>query len=84
MFEAAQNGCVLAVFRDPWNLVERYFEADEYVSVGTSEELFALAQDVRKNPLRYTDMVARAAKRVSAYTVQALSDRIAAIARRKG
>ena len=80
MFEAAQSVCVLAVLRDPWNLLERYFEEDEYVSVGTNGELFALVRDVRHNPLRYRDMVARATKRVSRYTVQTLSDRIASSA----
>ena len=70
---------MLAVFRDRWNLVERYFEEDEYVSIGSAEELYALARDVRRHPLRYRDMVARARLRVGDYTVQALSDRIAAM-----
>ena len=81
MFEAAQNGCVLAVLSDPWNLVERYFEPDEYVSLSTSEELYGIVRDVRTNPLRYVDMVNRAATKASRYTTKHLSERIDEIAR---
>ena len=46
-FEAAFSKCVMLCSRDPWNIIERYFEPEvDFLYFDTAEELNDLIQDI--------------------------------------
>ncbi len=49
LFEAATQGCLMAVLRDPWNLVENFFaEGEDFLYVDNGSELLELVRQVKR------------------------------------
>ena len=78
MLEAAACRTLNLVMRDDWNVVEYWFDKDEFVYWETIEELKWIISDVKENYYKYLPMIERAYNKVQRYTSQSFYDKVIA------
>lgn len=76
-FEIASCKSLLLVKKDPWNLVEDFFEpGKDFIYFKNFNELQAIIEDVSKNFESYQGVIESAFKRVQDYTVEKIYEYI--------
>tara|TARA_Y100000310_G_scaffold30140_1_gene28666 strand:+ start:2275 stop:3285 length:1011 start_codon:yes stop_codon:yes gene_type:complete len=76
--EAAMFKMLMLVKRDPWNLIEHWYEPDkDFIYFDSNEELSEMIEDVNKNYEKYKPIVENAYnKAIKNYTTEALLKRM--------
>jgi hypothetical protein len=74
--EAAFSRTLNLVMRDPWNVIEDFYDKDEFVYFDDVEELPQKINDILNNWSDYQDMIEKAYKRSLNYTTENLIKQI--------
>jgi hypothetical protein len=70
--EAAFSKTLNLVQRDPWNIIERYYEKDEFVYFDSINDLPKVIQNILDNWENYIPMIEKAYKKSLNYTTEEL------------
>jgi hypothetical protein len=70
--EAAFSKTLNLIHRDPWNIIERYYEKDEFVYFDSINDLPEVIQNILDNWEKYIPMVEKAYKKSLNYTTEEL------------
>jgi hypothetical protein len=68
--EAAFSKTLNLIQRDPWNVIERYYEPDEFVYFDNVEDLPSMIQEILNNWSKYIPVIEKAYKKSLNYTTE--------------